>query len=141
MKTIGMQRHQTIESLTSQHVVQGTQAQIILWEQMSVQIILIVGEDGFHSLFARSVFLIHSKFPWITSDTWTAPFDHRFAVLKTNLQTQTATVAVEANCALLVTLTDILASLIGEPLTASILGSAWGHPAQISADKDKKDES
>jgi len=38
----------------------------------------------------------------------------------------------------LITFTDILASLIGEALTTSILRSAWGNDAPDQTDKDCK---
>jgi hypothetical protein len=52
--------------------------------------------------------------------------DHRFAELKIILAGQSPKQAGEANCLLLITLTDILSSIIGEDLTMSILHSAWG---------------
>jgi len=99
---------------------------IRLWEQMAIQIISIVGEDGFDSLYARSLFLSRSTFPWLTASPLPPKTDHRFAELKGSLEGQTPAQASEANSLLLITFTDILASLIGEPLTTRILQLAWG---------------
>jgi len=48
--------------------------------------------------------------------------------------------ASAANSLLLIKFTDILASLIGEGLTTSILRSAWGNDAPNRAGKELKHE-
>ncbi len=101
-------------------------AAINLWEQMATQIIAIVGEGGFNSLYARSVFLTRSTFPWLAAGALPPQADQLFAGLKTSLEGQTQAQAVKASSLLLITFTDILASLIGEQLTTSILRLAWG---------------
>ena len=54
METSDLLRHQIIKSLLVQHPEKVADAAISLWEQMATQIISIVGEGGFNSLFARS---------------------------------------------------------------------------------------
>lgn len=141
MHSTGMLRHQTIARLTSQHADTVVDKCIVLWDLVAAQIILLVGETGFESLYARSIFLSQSQFPWLAIDTPIGPADHRFAKLKASLQAQPGATAGEANRVLLVIFTDILASLIGEPLTASLLDSAWGSDIQIKADKEQASES
>lgn len=111
---------------------------VLLWALMAGEIIPIVGESGFNSLYARSIFLAQPTFPWLAAGTRTPPGDHRFADLKTKLEGQTPADARAANHLLLITFTDILASLIGEELTASILRSAWGSDASQWAAKESK---
>ena len=127
-----MLRHQIIESLTASHPEKTADAAIVLWEQMATQIIAIIGAGGFNSLFARSLFLTQSSFPWFTGCELSCPVDQRFTALKNCLGEQAPGDAIEANNRLLCTFTDILAALIGEELTSSILRSAWGDhaPAQ-----------
>lgn len=125
METSGPVRHQIIEDLMAPHTEKVVDAAITLWEQMATQIISIVGEGGFNSLYARSVFLTQSTFPWLTASSLTPATDGRFAGLKTSLQGQTPEQASAANNLLLTTFTGILATLIGEELTTSILRSAW----------------
>lgn len=115
-------RHQMINGVMAQHT--EVDAAIDLWEQMATQLISIVGEDGFNSLYARSVFLAQSTFPWLSAPSLRT--DYRFADLKISLEGQTAAQAVKASSFLLINFTDILASLIGEQLTNSILSTAWG---------------
>ena len=149
METSELLRHQIIESLMAQPTGEAADAAINLWEQMATQIISIVGEGGFDSLYARSVFLTQSTFPWLVVGALSPQAGHRFAELKMCLQGQTPEQAGEANSLLLITFTNIMASLIGEQLTARILRSSWGseallagHPNNTSdrADKEFKHE-
>jgi hypothetical protein len=124
----------------AQHTEKVADAAINLWEQMATQIISIVGEDGFSSLYVRSVFLAQPTFPWLASSSLSPQTDQRFAELKTSLEGQMPVQAREANSLLLLTFTGILAALIGEPLTARILRSAWGNDASYSTSKEFKHE-
>ncbi len=143
MATSSLLRHQIIKNLTAQHSENVADAALNLWTQMATQIISIIGESGFDSLYARSVFLTQSTFPWLATGPWLATASpsssiQRFALLKTSLEQQTPAQASEANHLLLMTFTDILASLIGEPLTTRILRSAWGVDASEKSDKEFK---
>jgi len=133
-------RHQIIESLMAPHPEKGADAAIGLWEQMATQIISLVGEGGFNSLYARSVFLTQSTFPWLTASALSPQADHRFAQLKTSFEGQTPAEVHAANRLLLITFTDILAALIGEQLTTRILRLAWGVDASDRAGKEFENE-
>lgn len=136
METRDPPRHQLIEKLMAQHPEKVADAAIHLWAQMATQIISIVGEDGFNSLYARSVFLAQRTFPWLTTSSLSEQNDQRFAELKKELEGRTPSQAREANSLLLLTFTGILAALIGEPLTTRILGAAWGDDASTSTSKE-----
>ena len=140
METRDQLRHQLIEGLMAPHTENVADAAIDLWEQMATQIILIVGEDGFNSLYARSVFLAQPKFPWLAANSLSPQTDQRFAELKKRLEGQTPSQAREANSLLLLTFTGILAALIGELLTTRILRSAWGNDASYSTSKESKND-
>ena len=140
METSGQLRHQITESLMAQHTEEVVDAAINLWEQIATQIISIVGEDGFNSLYARSVFLTQSRFPWLAASPLSSQTDHRFAELKMSLKGQTPAQASEANSLLLINFANILASLIGEQLTTSILRSARGNDASDRACKGVQNE-
>ena len=129
-------RHQIIKSLMSQPPERDADAAIRVWEQMATQIISIVGEEGFNSLYARSIFLTQSTFPWLAAGPLAPQSDHRFAGLKTSLDGQTPAQASEASTRLLITFTDILATLIGEQLTNHILQLAWGIDLSNSTGKE-----
>ena len=136
METRDPPRHQLIERLMAQRPEKVADAAINLWEQMATQIISIVGEEGFNSLYARSVFLAQQTFPWLAASSLSQQTDQRFAELKKRLEGQTPSQAREANSLLLLTFTGILAALIGEPLTTRILCSAWGDDASTSTSKE-----
>ena len=125
MQPSDLPRHQLIRTLTAQHPEKVADAAIGLWEQVAAQIISIVGEGGFNALYARSVFLTQSNFPWL-EERAPPQTEHRFAKLKTSLAGQTPEQASAANNLLLITFTDIVATLIGEQMTNTILRSAWG---------------
>ncbi|HYQ92475.1 MAG TPA: hypothetical protein VES89_10480 [Candidatus Competibacteraceae bacterium] len=124
----------------AQPVEQVADAAISLWEKLATEIISIVGEGGFTSLYARSVFLAQSSFPWLAASSLAPQTDHRFEQLRICLAEQPPAHASEASRLLLITFTDILASLIGERLTASILRSAWGNDASDRIDKEFNNE-
>ncbi len=140
MQTSDLLRHQLIKSLTAQRHDKGADAAVGLWTQMAAQLIMIIGAGGFDSLYARSVFLSQSTYPWLAADSVAPQTDQRFACLKDSLQAQSPTLAREASCLLLITFTNILASMIGEGLTARILNSAWDIEAQDTADKEITNE-
>lgn len=135
-----MHRHQIIKSLIPQHTENVADVAISLWEPIATQIISIVGAGGFSALYVRSAFLARSTFPWLPANSLSPQMDALFADLKTILEGQTPEQASAANCLLLITLTDILASLIGEELTVRILRSAWSNDAPSRASKEFKHE-
>jgi hypothetical protein len=140
MKTSHLPRHQIIKSRLADHSENAADVAVNLWTQLASQLISIVGEGGFDSLYARSVFLSQSKFPWLSTDLSFDQPDHRFAELKSNLEKQSSVQASEASILLLITFTDILVTLIGEQLASSILRSAWGNDASDRAGKEFKNE-
>ncbi|MBU2642217.1 MAG: hypothetical protein Q8K57_19020 [Thiobacillus sp.] len=139
MESRDLLRHQIIDSLITHRTEKVADAAMNVWEKLATEIISVVGEDGFNSLYERSVFLAQRTFPWLAAHSLSPQSDHRFAELKIRLAEQTPVEARVANILLLITFTDILTSLIGEALTTRILRSAWGseefmagHPNDIS---------
>lgn len=136
METKDLPRHKIIVGLTAQHTEKVADSAIVLWEQMATKIISIIGEGGFNSLYARSLFLVASHYPWLASGALSPQAGQRFAELKICLEGQMPAEVVAGTSLLLITFTDILASLIGEQLTIRILKSAWGHGTQGSIGKE-----
>ena len=125
METEHLLRQQLIRDLIAEPPENVVSAAISLWDQLSGQIVAIVGQGGFDSLYARSLFLSQSTFPWLEASALSAQTERGFAELKTSFEAQMPAQAAAANSLLLVTFTDILAALIGEQLTTRILRSAW----------------
>lgn len=86
----------------------------------------LIGNRGVSALYRRSLQLVRADFPWLcpvdASETTSTPG----ADLRANLDRRSADEAGAASLALLTTLTNLLATLIGEPLTHRILLAAWG---------------
>jgi hypothetical protein len=99
---------------------------IQLWEQLAAELISIIGEGGFQSLYARSVHIASGHFPWIVPPPVSLAAESLFGSLKLCLAGRDLTESCEASTALLNIFIDILIVLIGELLTTSILRSAWG---------------
>lgn len=109
---------------------------IDLWERLAAKLILIIGEGGFQSLYSRSVHVTGAAFPWLAPSHPRHQTDSRFTGLKISLGGRDIQEAREASIALLNTFIDILALLIGELLTTSILHAAWGDEALDMAAKE-----
>jgi hypothetical protein len=140
METSDLLRRRVTERFMARHPETGADAAIGLWEQMAREIISIVGEGGFNSLYARSVFLTQATYPWLATSALTRQTEHRFANLRMSLEGQTPEQASEGNSLLMITFIDSLAALIGEELTSSILLSAWGKDASDRAGKELENE-
>lgn len=102
---------------------------IHLWERLAHELVSIIGEGGFQSLYKRSLHLTSATFPWMELNSPLPQKGSGFADLKKCLAGQDSTNAGEASAALLIAFIDILALLIGELLTSSILRLAWGDDA------------
>ena len=140
METHDLPRHQIIKNLILPLTGNVADEAISLWERLATNLIYIIGDDGFNSLYARSIYLNQPKFYWLDGSLQPSKINLRFTALKIGLQGQTPAQASEANILLLITFTNILASLIGEQLTMSILGVAWGVDISNTTGKEFKNE-
>jgi len=126
-------REQMVRRLTTRRAQDPADEAIDLWERLARQLVAIVGDSGFESLYLRSLSLSSAAFPWLAGSSTVAPDSaSRFDNLRASLEAQSAAQAREASKLLMLTFTDLLASLIGEPLTARILDSAWGPDTQAT---------
>jgi hypothetical protein len=125
-------RQQLIQLAMDNSIGEVPDVAIQLWQLLSSQLISIIGEGGFNSLYDRSLYLTRAAFPWLAAGVPSHPIESRFSELKVSLAAQAAPVASKASQMLILTFTNILASLIGERLTIDILGSAWGNHASVS---------
>ena len=140
METSELQRRQLIEHLLTQYAQMNAADAVSLWEPMAAQIVGIIGEGGFNSLYARSLFLSQNTFPWLAACALSAQEARRFVQLQTCFESQTSAQIRAANAHLLITFTNTLAGLIGDQLTTHILRSAWSNTVSDSINKEFKDE-
>jgi hypothetical protein len=125
MTTSNVQRQQLIQGVLENSPGDVAEVANRLWQPLASELVSIVGEGGFNSLFARSLYLTHVAFPWLTAGKPPYTTDNWLLDLKANLEGQNVAEANKANQMLLQKFTDILASLIGEPLTIGFLRAAW----------------
>ncbi len=112
-----------------------------LWTSLASELIPIIGEAGFAIIYARSLHLNQSAFPWLPAPPPVPKqADSLFTSLATSLNERTPAETGEACQALLITFTDMLVVLIGESITTSILRAAWGDDAPERIIKDKQHE-
>lgn len=135
-----MLREQKIKNLMAQPRGPDNAGPTHLWRGMAVQIVSLLGGGGFQSLYARSMFLARHTYPWLVPPAGGGPTDLSFAALDHCLAEQSAELALEANIHLMLTFTDIMASLIGEQLTDRILITAWGPEACDLKNKENENE-
>ncbi|MFZ6816855.1 hypothetical protein [Undibacterium sp. Ji22W] len=100
-------------------------ANLRLWEHLARELMSIIGEAGFESLYSRCVFLLRDEYPWLQLHPPSAPIGTRFDALKTQLDQQEFALAERASRALLDTFMRLLSGLIGVGLTQNILQVAW----------------
>ena len=107
----------------------GLDVAIHFCDRLASELVLIIGEGGFQSLYSRSLHLTSVTFPWIGPSHPSQQTESRCSGLKTSLEGRHFTEANDASMTFLNTFIDILALLIGDLLTARILRSAWGDDA------------
>ena len=85
----------------------------------------LISHVGLDALTGRALYRVHRTYPWLVpvheASEWHGPFAHVISCL----EQQEPAVAAEAAGAVLSTLTELLVTFIGEPLTARILQEAW----------------
>jgi general stress protein CsbA len=125
MRSIIDQRHDIVKKAVMQRPDAVVEVTVLMWERLAVELISIIGEEGFQSLYIRSGHLNSTIFPWLLLEHTSSSSDSRFADLQICLESRDASEVSAASEALFITFVDILALLIGDLLTASILRSAW----------------
>ena len=142
MKSKVNQRMQLIQCHLTMIPIGKVSGTVALWQKFSDELMSLVGEKGFLALYSRSLHILRAPFPMLPYfDTEISPTTW-LADLEAVLAEQDLVGANNANYQLLMTFTDILASLIGEDLTLEILHSSWGNTdtKRIPANKEIEDD-
>jgi hypothetical protein len=92
----------------------------------------VIGAQGVDVLFSRSLHLTSAAFPWLATAGDRGGSTAQLASLKARLAGRELDISAEASCALLVTFTELLATLIGESLTGRLLGPIWAPQSPAS---------
>lgn len=96
-----------------------------LFEQLARHVTPLIGGLGVAAIYGRSLRLTQRQFPALATTPVSGDLDGLFADGRRSLEQQEPAVAAAAAVAVLVTFTDVLASLIGENLTTRLLRDAW----------------
>ena len=113
------------------------EATLSIWHQVAALLAPVVGARGVEILFSRSLHLTSAAFPWLATAGDQGDNAALLASIKTRLAGRGTDVAVEASYTLLVTVTELLATLIGESLTERLLGPVWV-PTPPTSEKETK---
>jgi hypothetical protein len=105
------------------------EATLITWHLMSARLAPVIGAKGVDILFSRSLHLTSSTFRWLAIGENNGNSADLQAILLARLACRETDSAAEASYALLVTFTELLATMIGETLTERLLLSAWVPPS------------
>ena len=95
------------------------------WQQIAERLEPVIGARGVDVLFGRALHLTTKRFPWLATSAALGNSAETLKQLAARFESQEASVATEAGAALLLTFTELLANMIGEPLTVRLLGSLW----------------
>lgn len=96
-----------------------------VYERLAAQLTPLIGEVGAAAICARSLHLTERDVRGLATARASAGRDSPFALLQLALEGQEPAVASEAAVAVLAKTCELLASFIGEGLTASLLCEAW----------------
>jgi hypothetical protein len=95
------------------------------WQRMAAQLEPVIGVRGVGVLLDRALHLTGKSFPWLAQAIPLGAQADAVTRLQSRFANGNAADVAEAGCALLITFTELLSSLIGEPLTERLLASVW----------------
>jgi hypothetical protein len=85
----------------------------------------LIGQGGVEALTGRALHLAQREYPWLVQTREPEQAERPFTQVIACLERQDPAVAIEAAGAVFATLTGLLVTFIGEPLTARLLRQAW----------------
>jgi hypothetical protein len=100
-------------------------AAISVYDTFSKNLASLVGEEGSHALFRRSVKLAAARFPCLAHVGGAAEVADLLKAVGGCLRSQAPDLAREVSLALLMAYLDLLATFIGERLTLRLLQDGW----------------
>jgi len=107
---------------------QVVDAIMAIWRESEIALSPINGHRGVAALFPRSLNLVSAMHPWLAAGHGGALDAVDPSALKATLLQQPAATAAAGGAALFQSLHDLLASLVGAPLTNRLLHSVWAPP-------------
>jgi hypothetical protein len=137
MEKSGARRQQISALLASLPPSEPGGGLIALLLPLRTQLASLVSEEGFGFLLERTIHQTAQSFRWIDAEPFSAG-ETRLDTLRATLALRTHEEALEASIFLLLNFVDLVASLIGDPLTVSIMRAAWGQHALGALGEDNQ---
>ncbi len=134
-------RHQEFRRLLAREAGHAADASAIavatcrLFEHFARQLIPIIGDSGVTAVYTRGLYVARRQLPWLPPVS-AALADRSFTSVQVSLQQQETSVATEGALILLTSISELLASFIGESLTRHLLSGAW--PDDFAGDTTRK---
>ena len=110
-----------------------------IWQRVAAQLTPVIGARGVDVLFRRSLHVTGAEFPWLIVAGDGGHIAALIDELKARFAAHDPATATTASYALLVTFTELLASMIGGALTDRLLDPVWVPPSPEQA-KESHDE-
>ena len=107
------------------HASAVADAVLDIWQQIAVRLEPVVGARGVDVLFGRALQLTSRGFPWLQTSADSGNSAASLASIRNCLEVRDREVAAEVGLELIAGFTELLATLIGEPLTDRLLGAVW----------------
>jgi hypothetical protein len=101
------------------------EANLSTWHQVVAQLAPVIGARGVDVLVGRSLHLTRARLSWFALALDDANKTDTLESFQERLRERDTAVATEASFVLLVQFTELLATLIGEPLTDRLLSPVW----------------
>ena len=107
---------------------QVAQAAVAMWGIVHDALSPVIGPGGVAALYKRTLHLSREAYPWLGAAYDDAVVPGDFTSLRAALSNEDSKVAAAAHDAMLQTLHDLLARLIGPSLTSRLLPGIWPSP-------------
>ena len=106
------------------------------WMDVEKAIAPVIGAKGLSALYERSLYLNRTAHPWMVTPHDGAALQTALAALQTVLAQQDGAAAAAGGARHLQIFHEVLGSLIGAPLTDSLLRSIWANSTNRPASLD-----
>jgi len=109
---------------------------VAIWQEIDESLHPIIGHRGVAALYNRSLHLTAAAYPWLAIGHQGVPAAVDAQALRAALVQQAAAEAAGGGVALFQSFHDLLASLVGAPLTDRLLHSVWARSPGASPAQD-----
>lgn len=130
---------QMVEAALARHPEALVAATLGLWRQLALELIPIIGDEGFKAIYVRSLRMASTQFLGLKQVVAPVSGGDAFEPLRQLLETRDLEQATKASIGFFMIFFDTLTSLIGEGLTTHLLHTAWGQRFSEITETSKTD--